>query len=82
MAASSHADVRLLTAEELRAAAAKELFVDRPGDAMLDESVRIFALRVPARAETFIVVVTDYLDQRAAAFASRLAVEVVGLAAL
>ena len=81
VAASSHADVRLLTPEQLRAAATKELFVDRPGDAMLDESVRIFAMPIQARGETFIVVVTDSLDERAQTLASTLAVEVVGLAA-
>ena len=81
VAASSHADVRLLTPEQLRAAATNELFVDRPGDAMLDESLRIFAMPVQARGETFIVVVTDSLDERAQTLASALAVEVVGLAA-
>ncbi len=81
VAASSHADVRLLTPEQLRAAATKELFVDRPGDAMLDESVRIFAMPIQARGETFIVVVTDSLDERSKTLASTLAVEVVGLAA-
>ena len=81
VAATSHADVRLLTPEQLRAAASNELFVDRPGDAMLDESLRIFAMPVQARGESFIVVVTDSLDERAQTLASALAVEVVGLAA-
>ena len=81
VAASSHADVRLLTPEQLRAAATNELFVDRPGDAMLDESLRIFAMPIQARGESFIVVVTDSLDERAQTLASALAVEVVGLAA-
>ncbi len=81
VAASSHADIRLLTPEQLRAAATKELFVDRPGDAMLDESLRIFAMPIQARGETFIVVVGDSLDERAKTLASTLAVEVVGLTA-
>jgi two-component system OmpR family sensor kinase len=81
VAASSHADVRLLTPEQLRAAGTNELFVDRPGDAMLDESLRIFAMPVQARGEAFIVVVTDSLDERTKTLASSLAVEVVGLAA-
>jgi two-component system, OmpR family, sensor kinase len=81
VAASSHGDVRLLTAEQLRAAATRELFLDRPGDAMLDESLRIFAMPVQARGETFIVVVTESLDERAKTLASALAVEIVGLAA-
>jgi signal transduction histidine kinase len=81
VAATSHADVRLLTPEQLRAAASNELFVDRPGDAMLDESLRILAMPVQARGESFIVVVTDSLDERAQTLASALAVEVVGLAA-
>ena len=81
VAASSHADVRLLTPEQLQVTATKELFIDRPGDAMLDESLRIFAMPVQTRGETLIVVVTDSLDERAKTLASTLAVEVVGLAA-
>ena len=81
MAASSHADVRLLTPEQLQVAASKELFVDRPGDAMLDESLRIFATPIQARGETFIIVVTDSLDERAKTLASALAVEISGLGA-
>jgi two-component system, OmpR family, sensor kinase len=48
---------------------------------MLDESLRILAMPVQARGESFIVVVTDSLDERAQTLASALAVEVVGLAA-
>jgi two-component system OmpR family sensor kinase len=81
VAASSHADVRLLTPEQLQMATTKELFVDRPGDAMLDESLRIFAMPVEARGEAFIVVVTDSLDERTKTLASALAVEIVGLSA-
>ena len=51
VAASSHADVRFLTPEQLQTAVGKELFVDRPGDAMLDESLRIFATPAHARDE-------------------------------
>ena len=57
--APPHADVQLLTPEQLRDAAVGEVFVDRPGDQQLDESLRIFAMPVQARDETFIVVVTD-----------------------
>jgi signal transduction histidine kinase len=81
VAASSYADVRLLTPEQVRVAATKELFVDRPGDAMVDESLRVFASPVQARGEVFIVVVTDSLDERAETLASTLGVEVVGLIA-
>jgi signal transduction histidine kinase len=81
VAASSHADVRLLTPEQLQVAATRELFVDRPGDAMLDESLRIFAMPTYARGEALIVVVTDSLDERAKTLASALAIEIVGLAA-
>ena len=81
VATSSHADVRLLTPEQLQVAASKELFVDRPGDAMLDESLRIFATPIQARGETFIIVVTDSLDERAKTLASALAVEISGLGA-
>jgi two-component system, OmpR family, sensor kinase len=81
VAATSHADVRLLNTEQLQVAATKELFVDRPDDAMLDESLRIFAMPAHAQGESFIVVVTDSLDERAKTLASALAAEVVGLAA-
>jgi two-component system, OmpR family, sensor kinase len=81
VAATAYADVRLLTHEQLRDAALGELFVDRPGDARLDESLRVFAMPVHARDENFIVVVTDSLDERAQTLASTLGVEIVGLAA-
>jgi signal transduction histidine kinase len=81
VAASSYAHVQLLTPEQLQAAATKELFVDRPGDAMLDESLRILAMPVNARGEAFIIVVTDSLDERAKTLASPLAVQVAKLAA-
>ena len=81
VAATAYADVRLLTAEQLRDAAVGELFVDRPGDAQLDESLRIFAMPVHARGENFVVVVTDSLDERAQTLASTLGVEIIGLAA-
>jgi two-component system OmpR family sensor kinase len=80
VAATAYADVRLLTAEQLRDAAVGELFVDRPGDINLDESLRIFAMPVHARGENFVVVVTDSLDERAQTLASTLGVEIVGLA--
>ena len=47
----------------------------------LDESLRIFAMPVHARGETFVVVVTDSLDERAQTLASTLGVEIIGLAA-
>jgi two-component system OmpR family sensor kinase len=81
VAATAYADVKLLTHEQLRDAARGELFVDRPGDARLDESLRVFAMPVHARDENFIVVVTDSLDERAQTLASTLGVEIVGLAA-
>ena len=81
VAATAYADVRLLTHEQLRDAAVGEVFVDREGDAQLDESLRIFAMPVHARDENFIVVVTDSLDERAQTLASTLGVEIVGLTA-
>jgi hypothetical protein len=41
VAATAYADVRLLTPEQLRDAAVGEIFVDRPGDQLLDESLRV-----------------------------------------
>jgi hypothetical protein len=79
MAATAYADVRLLTPEQVRVAATKELFVDRPGDAVVDESLRIFASPVQARGEVFIVIVTDSLNERAETLTSTMGVEVVGL---
>ena len=49
VAATAYADVRLLTPEQLRDAAVGEIFVDRPGDQLLDESLRVFAMPVQAR---------------------------------
>jgi signal transduction histidine kinase len=79
--ASSYPNVALLTAEQLAAAAKGETMVDRPGDQALDESIRIFAQPVQARGETFIVVVTDSLDERDETLASLLQLEIVGLGA-
>ena len=81
VASSSYADVRLLTPAQLQIAAIRELFVDRPGDATVDESLRVFAKPVHARGETYIVAVTDSLDERAQTLASTLGVEIVGLSA-
>jgi two-component system, OmpR family, sensor kinase len=81
VAASSYADVRLLTPNQLQVAANRELFVDRPGDAKVDESLRVFAKPVHAQGKTYIVAVTDSLDERAQTLASTLGVEIVGLGA-
>jgi two-component system OmpR family sensor kinase len=82
VAANAYPDVRLLTPEQLRTVASSgELFIDRQGDEVLDESLRIFARGAYARGETFIVVVTDSLDERAQTLASTLGVEIVALAA-
>jgi two-component system OmpR family sensor kinase len=81
VAASSYADMRLLTPEQLQAAAIKELLVDRPRDAMLDESLRIFAMPVSTRDGPFIIVVTDSLTERARTLASPVEVQVAKLVA-
>src|SRR5215203_567547 len=77
--ASSYGHVQLLTPEQLQVAATQELFVDRPADVLLDESVRIFAKPVQARGLSYIVLVTDSLEDRAEALASIFGVELVGL---
>ena len=79
--ASSYAHVQLLTPEQLQVAANQELFVDRPADVLLDESVRIFAKPVQARGQSYVVLVTDSLEDRAEALASIFGVELVGLTA-
>jgi signal transduction histidine kinase len=81
VAASSYANVKLLTPEQLQAAANRELFVDRQGDAIVDESLRVFAKPVHAHDETYLVAVTDSLDERAQTLASTLGVEISGLSA-
>jgi two-component system, OmpR family, sensor kinase len=81
VAASSHPDVRLLTPEQLQVAGSGELFVDRPADGMHKESLRVFASPVQAHGNTYIVAVTDSLDERAESLAETLGVEIVGLSA-
>jgi signal transduction histidine kinase len=81
VAASSYPNVPLLTPAQLAAAATGETTADRKGDQALDESIRIFAQHVQARGETFIVVVTDSLDERDETLASLLRLEIVGLGA-
>jgi two-component system, OmpR family, sensor kinase len=81
VAANGYPDVRLLTPDQLQAAASGAILVDRPGDARLDESLRIFAAPVHAPGDDFIVLVTDSLDERAQTLASTLGVEIVGLGA-
>jgi signal transduction histidine kinase len=80
--ASSYADVQLLTPDQVEVATTKELTVDRPADAMLDESVRIFARPVHARGLPYIVVVTESLEERAETLASIFGAELVGLTAV
>jgi two-component system OmpR family sensor kinase len=81
IAASSYPNVALLTPAQLAAAATAETMTDREGDRALDESVRVFAHPVRARGETFIVVVTDSLDERDETLGSLLRLELVGLGA-
>ena len=81
VAASSYPNVALLTPAQLAAAASAETMTDREGDRALDESVRVFAHPVRARGETFIVVVTDSLDERDETLGSLLRLELVGLGA-
>jgi two-component system OmpR family sensor kinase len=81
VAASSYPNVALLTPAQLAAAATADTMADRRGDQALDESVRILAQPVRARGATFIVVVTDSLDERDETLASLLRLEIVGLGA-
>ena len=81
VAASSYPNVALLTPAQLAAAATAETIADRLGDQALDESARVFAQPVQARGQTFIVVVTDSLDERDETLASLLRLELVGLGA-
>ena len=55
------------------------LVVDRPGDAALDEHLRVLASPVSNRGETFVVLVATSLDERAEAMQALLRTETLGL---
>jgi signal transduction histidine kinase len=80
VAASTLPDVALLTPAQRRAAVRGPLVVDRPGDAALDEHLRVLASPVSTRGETFVVLVATSLDERAEAIQALLRTETLGLA--
>jgi len=79
VAGTSRADFLLLDESQLDRARRGAVFVDRPGDARLDESIRLLALPVQARGERFVVVVGTSLDEKREALAALLLLEVIGL---
>ncbi len=81
VAASAHPEVRLLSAEQLRAASAGELLLDRPGDAAIDESLRLLAIPVRGPDGDLIVIVSASMDEHKDALASLWQLELVGLSA-
>lgn len=81
LAASSYADVALLTPDQRRAALTGVQFVDRAGDGALDEDLRLLVSPASIGGETMIVVVGASLDEKAEALAALLRLEVVGFTA-
>ena len=81
VAGTRRADFLLLDNSAMRRALRGPVFTDRPGDARLDESIRLFALPVDARGERFVVVVGTSLDEKREALASLLLLELIGLVA-
>ncbi len=79
VAASAHADVALLTPDQLEAALRGPVLVDRPGDRVLDERLRILARPVTARGQTYAVLVSASLDERGEALRALLRTEILGL---
>lgn len=79
LAASSFADLTLIDPARLAAARAGPVRWDRPGDAALDEELRLLATPVTRGDSTYIVVVGSSLDERNEALA---ALGVTGLAGL
>lgn len=69
IAATAYEDLRLLTDEQLAAAARGPLVVDRLGDDAFDEVVRIRVSPVTAD-ETYLVLVTASLDEKAEAMSA------------
>jgi len=80
LAASAYANVRLLTDDQLRAAAGGPVLEDRAGDEALDESIRLLAFPVPNGDAVRVVVVGTSLDERNEALSALGTLEVVGFA--
>jgi signal transduction histidine kinase len=80
IAASSFADLTLADPARLRAALEGPVRWDRPGDAALDEDLRLLATAVTRGDQTYVVVVGSSLDERNETLLALLATGVVGLA--
>ena len=80
-ASTSQLSVQLLTPTQAREALAGLRFVDRAGDVVLDENLRLLATPVQAPQGTMIVVVAASLDERTEALATLAAAEIIGLTA-
>lgn len=78
--ATAQADLALLSDEQLRAARSGPVFADRPGSGDLDEAIRVLAVPVSARGESYVVVVGSSLDEKDEALSSLLTLELIGLA--
>ena len=80
VAASAFAGLRLVDPPRLQAALAGPVIWDRPGDAALDEDLRLLATAVDRSGETYVVVVGSSLDERNEALAALLGTGLAGVA--
>lgn len=80
LAASSFAGLTLVDPPRLQAALAGPVRWDRPGDAALDEDLRLLARPVVRSGETYVVVVGSSLDERDETLTTLLVTGLVGLA--
>ena len=79
-AGTSGARTRLLTRRQLDRALRGPLTIDREGDAVLEEGVRIRAVPLAARGERWVAVVGASLDERDESLRSLLIAEAIGIA--
>ena len=78
--ASSFTGITLLDPGRLHAALGGPVTWDRPGDAVLDEDLRLLAIPVARPSGIYVVVVGASLDERSETLTALLVAEVVGLA--
>ena len=80
VAASAFAGLQLVDPPRLQAALTGPVIWDRPGDAALDEDLRLLATAVDRSGETYVVVVGSSLDERNEALAALLGTGLAGVA--
>ncbi|WP_309647421.1 HAMP domain-containing sensor histidine kinase [Nocardioides sp.] len=78
---SARASVPLVSPSLVRGIGDQALFVDRTGDALFDESVRLLVTPLPAEGPGAVLVVGESLDEKHEAMVALLTTELIGLAA-